>query len=423
MQLSRLSPAPLQHTVTPEPPVHTGPALLTDITAGLAAGDDVAAVLCRFLAPVMALAGAQAAAVRQLSANGEQLELLGARGLPESALRDEQVVDRQCGACGEAVAGQSLVWVNKLHACARHTPGPFFSQQCQRMLVVPLQHRGQTLGVYNLFFEGGAAPSAEVQTLLQTVGELLGLALHNTRLEQENLQHRLQRERQMMAAELHDSLAQSIAYLKMRLPLLQDALLAHDETRALQHCAEVRSVATQAHASLRSMLTHFRAPMDPQGLAHALQVRLAQQRQADNATVHYRNELPAGLLSAEQETQVFHIVHEALNNVLRHAHAQHVSVHLGPAADGRSVHVRVLDDGAGMVGAGDESAAAINVAGGSTHYGMEIMDERARRLGGTLQVGPGDDGGTRVELMFPLAQPAALQEAPSPGVLSSQGAH
>ena len=69
-----------------------------------------------------------------------------------------------------------------------------------------------------------AAPSAEVLALLKSVGELLGLALDNARLESENLRAVVLNERQMLAAEVHDSVAQTLAFIKMRMPLLQEAI-------------------------------------------------------------------------------------------------------------------------------------------------------------------------------------------------------
>lgn len=69
------------------------------------------------------------------------------------------------------------------------------------------------LGVYNLFFDAAQGASDDVRTVLRSIGELLGLALHNARLETENLRATVMQERQMMAAEVHDSVAQDLAFL------------------------------------------------------------------------------------------------------------------------------------------------------------------------------------------------------------------
>jgi two-component system nitrate/nitrite sensor histidine kinase NarX len=212
------------HTVEPalKPPPASGrtPApddggLLADIAAGLGTEADLGALLERFLDPIVRLAGAQAGAVRVLSEAGDQLERVSSLGLPAGVCDRGPAADAHCGHCGAAAESHRLVWATDLHACAERSSAAYFGQGCQRLLAVPLQHRGRVLGVYNLFFHGTDEPGAEVQALLRSVGELLGLALNNARLERENLRARLASERQMMAAEVHDSLAQSLAFVKM----------------------------------------------------------------------------------------------------------------------------------------------------------------------------------------------------------------
>lgn len=374
----------------PTPPTTETTALLGAIAAGLATGgDDLGPLLERFLEPIMRLAGAQAGAVRVLSAAGDRLDLVSSVGLPPELRTAGASAHRHCGHCGDAADGQPLVWATDLRACAERSGSGYFGGACQRLLAVPLSYRGRTLGVYNLFFNRDQEPSAEVQQILRSVGELLGLALNNARLEQEHLRATLMHERQAMAAEVHDSLGQSLAYVKMRIPLLQDAVRACDRARAEQFLDDVRFTVSQAHASVRGIITHLRAPMDPQGLLHALGASADHFRRSTGAELEFDNELPDLALSPEQEVQVFHIVQEALSNVARHAGAQHARLHIGPA--GADVQVVVEDDGAGL---------PTRQRGGS-HYGMEIMGERARRLGGTLEVGTRPGGGTRVTLTFP----------------------
>jgi two-component system nitrate/nitrite sensor histidine kinase NarX len=374
--------------------------ILAEIAAGLVAEGDLRLLLERFLDPIVHLAGAQAGAVRVLSETGDQFQLVTGLGLPAGLCSREQAVDRHCGHCGAAADGQELVWASDLRTCSERSASSEFWQGCQRLLAVPLQHRGRVLGVYNLFFAGADEPGADVLAILRSVGELLGLALNNARLEQETLRATLMSERQMMAAEVHDSLAQQLAFVKMRMPLLHDAMRAHDDTRAQQYYDDVRSAVTQAHSSLRGIITHLRSPMDPQGLLHALAASADAFRRSTGAELELANEWPDMKLAPELESQVFHIVQEALTNVARHAAAQHVRLHIGRVPGGQ-VEIVVEDDGAGL-------PPAANVTG--THYGLEIMLERARRIGGTLEIGARDGGGTRIRLSFPLhaAEPAAL---------------
>jgi two-component system nitrate/nitrite sensor histidine kinase NarX len=385
---------PLPATATPDS------AILAEITAGVSAGRDLPELLGRFLAPIIRLAGAQGGAVRVLDESDQRLHLVSEIDLPAALCHGERSASRHCGHCGAAANEPRTVWVHELSHCQRGLV-PTAADTSQGMLTVPLQHRGQVLGVYNLFFPPQVVPSAEVQALLRTVGELLGLALHNARLESEVLRVTLLQERQAMAAEVHDSVAQQLAFVRMRLPLLQDAVQAQDRDGAQRYLDDLRGAIGQAHTSLRGILTHFRAPMDPQGLMHALVASAQAFRRSTGAELDVRNELPDLQLAPEQETQVFHIVQEALSNVARHAAAHHAWLHIAPAPQQPElVEVRVEDDGAGLpahAASTDPQRSAMHHA---THHGLAIMQERAQRMGATLDLGPRPGGGTVVRLAF-----------------------
>lgn len=370
-------------------------AILAQITAGLATGRDLHDLLQRFLQPVVALAGATGGLVRVLSETGERLDLVSEFGVPPEMCRAEYSVDRHCGFCGAAADNSRVIWASDLSSCT----SLIGRAGGQRMLAVPLQHRGRVLGVYNLFFAAQREPSPEVLNLLKSVGELLGLALDNARLEEENLRATLIGERQMMAADVHDSLAQSLTFIKMRIPLLRDALLEQDSERALAYCDDVGDAASQAHTSLRSIITQLRAPMDPQGLVHALDASVDAFRRTTATELEFVNEIPDLQLASEHETQVFHLVQEALTNIARHAGAQHARLCISETSSGE-VEVLIEDDGAGLPPASDV---------GGSHYGLEIMRERAGRIGGCLEFGKRNGGGTRVRLVFPAPKARPVQ--------------
>ena len=289
---TRMQPA---FTAIPSPPGRSAQAgLLADIAAGLATGSDLATLLEQLLAPIVRLAGAQSGAVRVLSVAGDTLELVGAIGLPAQPCSGGPVAGSDCGPCGAAAGSQRMVWACDASECtAPSAQGAGAAPACQHMMAVPLRHRGRTLGVYNLFFAHDREPSADVREILQSVGELLGLALNNARLEQEHLRATLLRERQMMAADVHDSLAQSLAFVKMRMPLLHDAMRAHDDVQGQRYYEEVRGAISQAHASLRAIVSQLRLPMDPQGLLHALGSTAEHFRIGSGIELEFVNELPS----------------------------------------------------------------------------------------------------------------------------------
>lgn len=372
--------------------------LLAEITADLGAGHDVEPLLRRFLLPIVTLAGAQAGAVRVFCDETQRLRLVGHIGLSPEVAQAEALVDRHCGVCGVAADGQRLAWSDAAGDCKLHgvRASSVAGGACAHVLAVPLAHRGRLLGVYNLFFETAVRPDEGVQAVLRAVGDLLGLALDHLRLEREHLRATVLAERQLMAAEVHDSVAQTLTFVKMRLPLLQQAIEGDARAQALKYVADVRGAVTQAHASLREILTHYRAPVDPKGLLHALSDCARQFPARTGVALAYANRAGALELSTEQEAQAFHVVQEALANVAQHAHARHAWLSID-ANDGL-VEIVVEDDGTGPRAADDAAGAA---AAGPTHHGLMIMGERARRLGGELEIGRRAGGGTRVRLAFP----------------------
>ena len=139
------------------------------------------------------------------------------------------------------------------------------------MLVISLPHGDQIMGIYNLFFERDVQLSVQTEAMLRLIGQLLGLALHNARIGRERLRTTVLKERQEMVHEVHDAIAQTLSYVTMRLPLLNEAMLAHDDQRSLKYFGDVKKAVSEVHENLREVMAYFRTRMDPLGLMHALQ--------------------------------------------------------------------------------------------------------------------------------------------------------
>ena len=368
------------------------PGLLAQLAAEPACGVDLHVLLQRILESAMQIAGAQAGAVWVLSAAGDRLELVSQRGLPEQVVHAEQSVAVPVGAGGSAQAGDSIEWVEDVQPGRHASQDGSFGHGCPRVLAVRLSHRGGVLGLINLYFAGDTGLDAATLTLLKAVGELLGLALNNARLERKHLGAALALERQVMVAELHDSVAQNLVFVKMRMPLLHEAIAAHDEANALRYCGEVRQAVSGANTNLRLLLSELRAPVDPLGLKHALRSCILMFAQRTQISLDFDDQAPELRLSVTQESQVFHIVQESLANVAKHAQAQRAWLSIAQRGD--RVDVIVDDDGSGPPAGADVAQAS--------HFGLDIMRQRADRLSGRIEIGPRDGGGTRVHLSFPL---------------------
>lgn len=366
--------------------------VLSEVTATLASEYDLEALLDRFLGMMVRLSGASAGVVRVLTSDGQHLRLAASQGLPPELVENERLVDIDCGVCGAALRNDEIRQTFDLKPCAARTGQSFFGG-CRSMVVVPLEHNGRLLGVYNLYMTEERSIPEEVSLLFRSISEHLAMALENTRLMRENLRMTLMSERQMMANEVHDSLAQTMAYMKMRIELLREALLQYESGKALKYSADIQQALDEAYSSLRELLTQFRNRMDPLGLEHALKELVAGYFDRTGVRLEFENRIPDLNLTVDQEVQVFHILQEALSNVARHAGAKQAWLTL-EVIDGHYAFT-VEDDGRGVFVMGAQPDLR-------HHFGISIMSERAQRLGGNIEIANRSQGGARLRLLVPI---------------------
>jgi len=283
-----------------------------------------------------------------------------------------------CGltSCAECQANRSL----SVHPLENGT----------RVLSLPLaDSEHHHYGVLQLEMPPGRDLEPWQNQLLEALSRHIGIAIGTARRIEQSRRLSLLEERAALARELHDSLAQSLSYMKIqvsRLKPLVDRSGAGAE--ASEVLAELREGLNSAYRQLRELLTTFRLRIEGEGLAAALQTTVAEFSARGDIPITLDVSLTGCPLSANEEIHTLQIVREALSNVLNHARARHARVEVGCDGDG-SVLATVADDGIGI----RESA-------GAHHYGMTIMEERARHLGGQLSVETLPQQGTRVSLHF-----------------------
>ena len=363
-----------------------------------------------FLVSIVSMAGAQAGAVRVLSDDQKFMRLIAHTGLPNNVVEAERIVKRGCGMCGVAFGSNILAWVDDVKSCAQHNTEAYFGQSCQRVLAISLPHGDQVLGVYNLFFEDHTEIDAQTQNVLRLIAQMLGLSLYKDRLERERLRMTVLRERQEMVSEVHDAIAQTLTYVRMRLPLLNDAMMAHNDVVSQKYFSDVKKAVGVVHDNLREIMTYFRTRMDPLGLLHALKEIEENFEDRTGISLEIKNEVPHLDLTAEQEDQIFHIIQESFANIAKHSMARHAVVSILELND--MLEFSIEDDGLGLQ---DPSVATIVTAAHelipSTHIGLDIMRGRAQKLGGHIEVSENEGGGTRVYLKIPTS---SSQQATQP---------
>jgi two-component system nitrate/nitrite sensor histidine kinase NarX len=346
------------------------------------------ALLEEFLAIIIKAVGASAGAVRMLSPNGMELQMVGAIGLPPDVCRSETVVGLDCGACGKAVYSRD-VSSSDAKDCSQRYGCHFFGGECKYVVAVPLKYRGDQIGVFTIFFAAAQDVPDDVARIFRSFAELIGIALESARQNRENRRVSQMAERQMMANEIHDSLAHTLVYAKMRMSLLMDAMRTHNGPLVSECAHDVDEALQRSQKTVRELIRHFRSQMDPLGLQHALQELVNEFGGHTGIALGYANWVADLDLPLEHELQVFHIVHEALANVARHSGATRARLTVGRS--GGNYVFTVEDNGSG-------GCTSTPIEG---HYGLMIMRERARRIGGEIEVKSAERTGTRVRLRFP----------------------
>ena len=241
-----------------------------------------------------------------------------------------------------------------------------------RCLCVPLRHGSQIIAVLSLqapeSFEFGETPLQ----LTQTTAMLMALALTGWSRGQEERRGALLEERAAIARELHDSLAQSLAFLKIQVARLQATLreTPSQGPAATETAAQLRDGVSSAYRQVKELITAFRVRIGSHGLSRALEEAVDEFTQRSGLVIALDNRLGDIGLTVNEEFHMLQVVREALSNTVRHARATHVSVSL-TATHGGPVVAIVQDDGKGF----SETIAE------PQHYGLSIMRERAASLG------------------------------------------
>ncbi|PVP46641.1 nitrate/nitrite two-component system sensor histidine kinase NarQ, partial [Salmonella enterica subsp. enterica serovar Mbandaka] len=233
------------------------------------------------------------------------------------------------------------------------------------------------------------SPNVNASTpLLNSVSTMLGRGLYFNQAQKHFQQLLLMEERATIARELHDSLAQVLSYLRIQLTLLKRAI-PEDNAGAQSIMADFSRALNDAYRQLRELLTTFRLTLQQADLPSALHEMLEDLQSQTPAKLTLDCRLPTLALDAQMQVHLLQIVREAVLNAIKHANASEIAVSCVTAPDGdHTVYIR--DNGIG-IGEPHEPAG---------HYGLNIMRERAERLGGTLNFSQPSGGGTLVSISF-----------------------
>jgi two-component system nitrate/nitrite sensor histidine kinase NarX len=384
--------------------------IIYDVAASINVSRDLDDLLTRFLHTLKDVVNARAAVVR-LVTEDNQMRLVSSIGMDDDLMAKEQLIPSESCLCGSAYKNGKVLFQKDLNQCDKIIGRSFFEQDNIGMIVVPLQYRDKTLGVYNLFVDNsGFADPEDIEELLTSLGRHLGMAIDKARSEDEANRLSIMEERTRLAHELHDSLAQTLASLRFQVRVLDETIRKGEEPSIWHELEQIENNLDEAYAELRELITHFRAPIDKRGLIPAVEHLVERFRNQTDISIYLQKEWNVLHLPPSIEVQALRIIQEALNNIRKHSQAHTVRVILRSDIQG-DCRILIEDDGIGINL--PKQANKNNTASGE-HIGLSIMDERAARIGGTVKIESEEGEGTRIILSFP--HPGTIPVANDTGI-------
>jgi two-component system NarL family sensor kinase len=257
---------------------------------------------------------------------------------------------------------------------------------------IPLYADERQLGVLNVASKDWRELSGEDLRLLHTAGDMLGMAIERARLFQHSRMIGALEERNRLAREMHDTLAQGLTAIAMSLETADALIEAGDEAGQFQIFLQraIRLTRSTLEEARRSVLDLRTAPMEGHTLAEALNILAAPYRRDRRVHTIVVTQGKVPPLPARIEAGLYRIAQEALTNALRHAQADEVLLRLKTSPN--RVELVIEDDGVGF---------SVNTTPDG-RFGLVGMNERARLMGGDLEIQSALAEGTRVIVNIPL---------------------
>jgi two-component system nitrate/nitrite sensor histidine kinase NarX len=200
-------------------------------------------------------------------------------------------------------------------------------------------------------------------------------------------------ERTQFSHELHDSLAQTMASLRIQVRILDEVIHSNDERGIWDQLERVENTIEHTNEQLRELIAHFRIPMDTRGLISSIKEEVQRAREETDIYFYFQNEWSEHELPANIELQVLRIVQECIANIRKHSQAHSVRVLLRADHSSDIYSVLIEDDGVGF----DETE--VEPVGGE-HLGLGILRDRARQINGDITIDSDPGEGTRITLQF-----------------------
>ena len=365
---------------------------VSDAVLAVASKLSVEEVLQRLVDSARELAGARYAALGIPDGEGGFRRFL-VSGMSDQLIAAMGPLPRTHGMLGAILDAAAPYRTEDIHEDPRFRGWwPARHPDMRSFLGVPIVSADGVIGAFYLTEKQGAATfDADDEALIELLASHAAIAITNARLYERSRELSIISERNRLALELHDVVSQKL-FSVMLTAEAAAAQIDRDPEAARAQLERTRELARESLDELRSLILGLRPPeLERDGLEGALRKELEMLAHIHGVEIELEVDGAAADCNGdgEREFAILRIAHEALNNAVRHARADHVTVRLSQRPDVVTVEVR--DDGVGF----DPQSAEVR----SRHLGLISMEERARELGGRLEIRSAPGSGTTVVLL------------------------
>ena len=366
---------------------------VTALVANTTVLDDLAQ---GFAKSVARIARADGVTIRWSDHDNKRYLMLAAQGMPQALVDAEQCIDKGGCYCGNVVAEPGLK-VIPIQNEADELRLPCARAGFKTVINIPVRLHERLMGEVDLFFNAQVSPSPAIRSLLEALASHLASAMENLRLNALEKEAAVSQERIYLARELHDSIAQSLAFIKIQVQLMRDAVRSGNPDEIREILEEIDTGVRESYGDVRELLLHFRTRANSEDIEPALATTLRKFEHQSGVRTSLSIEGQGIPLFPDAQIQVLHIVQEALSNVRKHANASHVTLKVQQQPAWK---FEVHDDGVGFDLNEDRPD--------ETHVGLRIMRERAQLIGAQLDIVSSRGKGSSIILTLqPNAHPVS----------------
>ncbi len=371
--------------------------LLNTLSAAISQSPHLSAALEAAIERLLKITAADIGSIHLLDPSTKDLVLTASRGVTQSFIHNEQRIPMGACLCGLAARLGEVVVSDDLSKDNRLSRSACRDERFGSMISVPLQSREKTLGILTLYSKKSHAFTHSNRQLLIAISHHIGVAVENSQLYSQAQESALLEERWLISQELHDNVAQSLAYLNMQTKLLEDRLQSELKNSASEEIHQIRRVIQDTYQDVRSLLIDFRTQInEDESLEPVLKKYCEDFSARTGIKTEFAFDKPLPILELSVRTQVLRMIQESLSNARKHARAAQVNVSVRNADSGLRISVEDNGDGFDLQAAQEPARQ---------HMGLSIMKERAAKFNGTVRIATAPGRGTVVEIDIPLNRP------------------